>query len=213
MPKAYFPILFIVIAAIELFVIQYDLPYRAITKPLIVISLIAYYIGQMSAAWSSTDTLFLAALVFALGGDILLLWDELFVFGLGSFLIMQLLYILAFKRGTNYYGSREFIYAGILIFFVVLIISQLWSELGSMTLAVLIYSLAICFMSWTAWTRDFTRAGYRLIWIGTVFFIVSDMSIALQTFGGMNLGKLTVMSTYAIAQLLIVLGFVSYRQA
>ena len=52
-----------------------------------------------------------------------------------------------------------------------------------------------------------------MLWIGTVFFIISDMSIAIQTFADLNPGKLTVMITYALAQLLIVLGYLSYRKS
>jgi len=213
MSRGGFIVLFTVLVIFDLSVIQFDLDHRWISKPLIVISLIIFYVWQMKNRWKSADTLITAALAFALGGDILLLWDDLLVYGLGSFLIMQLLYTIAFLRDNNYYGSREYLYGAVLLTILGFILSRLWSNLDGMEIPVLVYSLAISLMSWVAWTRDMRGTGYMLIWIGTMFFIISDMSIAVQTFGSMNLGKLTVMSAYALAQILIVLGFLSYRQS
>jgi len=176
------------------------------------ISLIGYTFYHRKIDLRSIDKLFLCALVAALLGDIFLLRDDLFVWGLLSFLCMQILYILTFIKGKNYYGLREGVFGIGLIVFNFLILRWLWPLLNDMAIPVLVYSCAISIMSWFAWTRDKLSAGYWLIWVGTLLFIISDMTIAIHKFTEVRLGSLTIMATYSIAQLLIVLGYLSFRR-
>ena len=89
-----FDLVFGVLAIIELLFVVYFPEGRVVTKPLIMITLFGYYF--MSS--SSKDRLFMTALFFAFLGDTFLLSDDLFLYGLGSFLVMQLLYAICFYR-------------------------------------------------------------------------------------------------------------------
>ena len=67
---------------------------------------------------------------------------------------------------------------------------------------------AIALMSITAFSREKSNAGYMWIFFGTLLFIVSDTVLGIHQFDvGIDLGKLTVMSTYAFAQYAIVQGY------
>ena len=207
-----FSFLFAALVILDLILGQKAMEWRCLSKPLIMISLLAYSWFHLKKDIQVIDKLFLAALVAAWFGDVFLLWNELFIWGLGSFLIMQLLYILTFVKSRNYYGIREWIYAVCLSIFLYLTLTWLWPELGDMAIPVLVYSVAISTMSWFAWTRDKFSPGYWAIWIGTLLFIISDMTIAIHRFTDVHLGDLTIMSTYCIAQFLIVFGYLSYRR-
>ncbi|MFT6809056.1 MAG: putative membrane protein YhhN [Saprospiraceae bacterium] len=207
-----FSFLFATIVILDLILGQNAVEWRYVSKPLITISLLWYSWFHLKKNIQVIDRLFLAALIAAWFGDVFLLWDDLFVWGLSSFLIMQLLYILTFVKSQNYYGLREWVYAASLSVFLYLTLTWLWPQLGDMAIPVLVYSGAICTMSWFAWTRDKRSSGYWAIWIGTLFFILSDMTIAIHKFTDVHLGDLTIMSTYCIAQFLIVFGYLSYRR-
>lgn len=213
MSQRNFSFLFFLIVVSDLLVGHFYVSLRWVTKPLILLSLIAFYYWDRRRYLQSEDWVFLMALVAALLGDILLIADDLFIGGLVSFLLMQLLYINIFTSGDNFYGRREYLMGGALILFLFLILSWLWPHLGAMSLPVLIYSCAICLMSWLAWTRDFLSRGYTMIWIGTLFFIASDMTIAIHRFTQVYFGSMTVMATYCLAQYLIVIGYLTYRHS
>lgn len=89
---------------------------------------------------------------------------------------------------------------------------MLWPELGDLKIPVLVYMTAIGGMSWTAFIRQSSIPGYKFVFAGTIFFIVSDAVLAIHQFEtGLNLGKLTVMTTYGLAQFLIVTGMIKAR--
>ncbi len=71
---------------------------RIYSKPLIITSLIIYFYKiTKPISWTLLSKATMGALVFSLLGDILLLWSNLFIYGLGAFFIAQVCYIIAFK--------------------------------------------------------------------------------------------------------------------
>lgn len=213
MPALQFLPVYLIVVIADLIIGLYYPDARWLSKPLIMISLGAHYWYSLRQQWKQIDFVFLLAIAAAWLGDVLLIRNDLFLYGLGSFLLMQGLYIVTFTRHKNYYGRREIIYGVGLAFFLLAILGYLWPQLGDMAMPVLVYSGAISTMSWFAWTRDLTRAGYQWIWTGTIFFIISDMTIAIHQFTEIRLGALTVMITYTIAQYLIVSGHIAYRKS
>jgi uncharacterized membrane protein YhhN len=207
-----FLILFTLIGIADLAALSWYEAYRFFTKPLIMICLIGYFLWETKAVESKRPVyIFLFALIFAWLGDCFLLGTDYFIYGLLSFLIMQILYTKSFLIGRNYHGKRELFFALILLTFTICINSVLWPHVAAMRIPVIIYTLAIAVMSYVAYTRDFTQVGYQTIWIGTLFFVVSDSVLSINLFlGAVPLGGLIVMSTYIVAQYLITTGFVSY---
>ena len=207
-----FVTLFLVLSLFEMLVIILNLPLRWASKPLIMISLIIYF-------WYSTKKvqgtrlrqIFLAALVFALLGDIFLLVESWFVFGLGSFLIMQALYAFCFLKSPGIERKRIWLVSITLIAVLIFMNVILWPYLGDLGGAVLVYTLAITFMTWTAFVRPSGVIRYTYVCLGAILFLISDSIIALNQFHpSVHIADWSVMATYIPAQLLIVLGYQGY---
>ena len=79
----------------------------AVTKPTLLISLIAFYMQKGFKTLLYPQKLFLFGLFFSLLGDVLLIGEDYFIFGLGAFLIAQLAYTFAFYRSN--YGQKGLI--------------------------------------------------------------------------------------------------------
>lgn len=160
--------------------------------------------------WS---TLF--AILFSLAGDILLLpVVDLFLPGLISFLIAHLLYIFCFFRIDSRPLGVPFIRRHPWAIFLMILYGgwmflQLRQGAGELAWAVLIYVLAINTMLLTALNREgaVPPGSYRLVAFGAVLFVVSDSVLAWDRFvHPVNLSSLWIISSYALAQLLIITG-------
>lgn len=155
---------------------------------------------------------FLMAMIFALLGDVFLMFsdDTSFMIGLIAFLLMQLFYIFEFKKDIKKYSKRQinfllgFIIVGLLIYFM------MSNHLYTLKWPVLIYVLAITTMGAMAWSRNKDIPGYQLVGIGALFFIFSDMWLAFGKFDIIHtsIDRLIVIVSYMIAQYLIVRGII-----
>ena len=78
-----------------------------------------------------------------------------------------------------------------------------------MQIPVVAYCIIITMMGIMAGSRQtITKFSYGLVLMGAILFIISDALIAFDKFySPIAMPSLFVMSTYGIAQLLIVLGF------
>jgi uncharacterized membrane protein YhhN len=138
--------------------------------------------------------------------------DRLFIFGLASFLIAHLLYIVLFARNRpepRINGSQKML-AVLLVIFSASMFVWLWPNLGDMRLAVVVYLCAITGMGVTA-----LLAGFRAPWVtlGAMLFIVSDSMIAVSKFKSpIEYGNYLIWATYYIGQLFIALGYIREKQ-
>ena len=147
----------------------------------------------------------IAGLIFSLVRDILLMLPlDLFIAGLISFLIAQLIYTYAFRSGRsfrfNLIAILPFAIYGVLIFVILL------PGLNGMAVPVAAYVLVIMMMAWQAWDQwDDKRARWALLaFIGAVLFVVSDSILALNRFGEPFLAaRALTLITYYSAQWLI----------
>lgn len=181
--------------------------YRVVSKPMIMASLIGFYISSAK----KQSNAFLLAMIFALFGDIFLMFngEEFFLIGLSCFLVMQLLYTITFlKDRVN--DILLMIYRSLPIMFVsIAVITYLWDGLGEMRIPVAIYTAAITMMVISALIRRSNVKWYLPVVAGVLLFMVSDALIALSKFGPSFSGiEYGVMATYMIAQYLIVRGMV-----
>ncbi|NAY91817.1 lysoplasmalogenase [Muricauda sp. JGD-17] len=124
----------------------------------------------------------LAALIFCLMGDILLLWETYFVLGLASFLMAHIFFTTAFIRleGFQFKGLSLFVLLaiGLGVFF------WLKPDLEKLLLPVGIYILVIVFMAWQGTSLYFARnkKNYARIGIAVLLFMFSDTLIAIDKF-------------------------------
>lgn len=186
------------------------------TKPLLMPALmICFSINRARYKGPLSKWIFLA-LGFSLGGDVLLMFQdqmqEFFLFGLSSFLLAHICYIIFYHQlrvSEGIRGKAWFLlpvtlyYAGLMVW--------LSPGLGDMATPVRIYGLVISFMLVMALHMLYLRkkeAG-RFLLAGALFFVLSDSLLAIHQFHSrFPLAAAAVMSTYGLAQYLIVRGAV-----
>jgi uncharacterized membrane protein YhhN len=204
----YFTIFYMLIIAANILVLYQFTEYRSVAKPMIVTSLLGFYITNAQKQSNS----FTMALIFALLGDIFLMIESesFFMLGLGSFLLMQILYIVEFLKDKTVFSTHTVLtYAGLDILGL-LFLYILWPHLGGLQWPVAFYVLAICSMVATAISRQRNVRWYGAVIVGVFLFFISDAWIALTKFGVItdHISDIVIMTTYMAAQYLIVRGMV-----
>jgi uncharacterized membrane protein YhhN len=203
------------------FVLEGNSQMRYFSKPLIVLGLIMYFyrITRPIAATLLTKSI-LAALIFSLLGDILLLWHHLFIYGLGAFMMAHICYIIGFRvaqttsiRLDQINFVKLFIYNLPIYLAAVFVFYLINPGLGSMKIPVVFYIVVIIGMVTTARDRfkKCNSASFWQVFIGAILFFFSDGTLAINRFFvEFPESGIIVMGTYALAQLLIVMGVRSF---
>lgn len=155
-------------------------------------------------------------LVFSAIGDCCLVWPEFFLHGIGAFAVAHLLYSLTFLSG--HYSPESSSSLNKFLYLVLFLVgggfyTYLYPFLQKAPDSELIvpgvggYILLITVMGALA-----LRTRHTATLLGSLFFMLSDVSLALQVFKAIppvEHGHLVVMVTYYLAQLLIAVGDVS----
>jgi alkylglycerol monooxygenase len=155
------------------------------------------------------------ALIASLAGDVFLMVPGYFIPGLLSFLCAHLAYIVAFKKGLPWFPGRRAL--AITLGFGVLMYGVLW--MGGLPAAlrapVAAYVAVIALMAAQAMGRAVVLGtpGVRWVAVGAGFFMLSDTLLALNKFvTPLPLAQLWVLTTYYLAQVLIVRGVLADAQ-
>lgn len=217
--------LFLIVSILDiLFTANGQMEYRYFSKPLIIVMLWAYYyFSSKAASGSLLRKSISAALIFSWMGDVLLLFPNLFLYGLGAFLMAHICYIIGFKvaqKNPFAIGQVNFIR----LFFLNLPIYILAAftyylirgGLGEMKIPVIIYLIVIVMMATTARERYLkTNSGsFWQVMIGAILFLISDAVLAVNMFfTSFAESGVIVMGTYITAQLLIVKGVLAHSES
>lgn len=123
-------------------------------------------------------------LIFSLVGDVLLAWPgDLFVFGLGAFLLAHLAYLKAYLSDCRRPALLPLALAlGIGAVLLGILVSN---GLGPLLVPVIVYGLAISAMLWRALARLGTGVPKRSAWLaaaGALAFVFSDSLIGINRF-------------------------------
>ena len=177
----------------------------------------------------STYKLIYAALFFSWLGDIFLMFPRngndssaklLFIFGLISFLIAHINYSIYFinevkdKTKVTLLVGKPYLILPFCVFGIVLL-SILYPSLGVMKLPVTCYTIIIMLMAMTAFNRKnlVNSTSFLLVFIGALIFVVSDSCIAINVFyKPFEFARIAIMSTYTIAQFLIIYGVIKANE-
>lgn len=187
---------------------------QTICKPLIIPALVGYFFSQVKNNSSGLKKWIALALLFSLGGDVLLMFqsknDMFFLLGLSSFLIAHLFYIIFFHkvRVQEQVKSKISLLAIVVIYYLGLII-LLSPHLGSMAIPVRIYGIVISFMFMLALHMLFIQNKQAGKWmmLGALLFVLSDSVLAINKFyQPFEQAGIIIMLTYGFAQLFIVEG-------
>ncbi len=176
--------LLVLLAAAAIAADPLALPWLAyVAKPAATLTVIAVAARTPDPVTPRYRALVTAGLVASLAGDVLLMLpQDLFVPGLGAFLVAHLFYINAFA-GTGG-GARGWGAFGAVALVAAVILAVLWPTLGAMRLPVAAYVSVIATMAWQALARRGTRrdAGAAMAAAGAVLFMASDAAIAVARF-------------------------------
>jgi uncharacterized membrane protein YhhN len=160
----------------------------------------------------------LAALFFSLGGDVLLLFQSpsqpnFFIYGLVSFLIAHIFYIIVFNiiRKRNEMAIKPILLLPIALYYAGLIY-LLFPHLGALQIPVMVYGIVISTMLFIGLHLLYKKnAANQSIVIGAILFISSDSLLAIDKFyQPFSFAGILIMLTYAMAQYFIVKGMIYY---
>jgi uncharacterized membrane protein YhhN len=196
--------------------------FELVLKGLIIPVLIVIFTVNMRPYLSRIQILFLAALFFSWAGDVILeltqMNGNMFIFGLVSFLLAHIMYLLVFllTPGKNVIlNKRVSLLIPVLVYGAGLLY-YLYDDLNEMRIPVIIYTCVILTMLSAALNRidKVNRSSYWFTLSGAVLFVISDSAIAINKFSHtFNHSSAVIMTTYIIAQFLIVTGYIrQYRK-
>ncbi|MFC1876531.1 lysoplasmalogenase [Thermodesulfobacteriota bacterium] len=155
-------------------------------------------------------TLFIIiGLLFCLGGDVFLALpqDRMFLFGLVSFLLGHVCYVIGFIWIA---GPSSMTLIGVIITMVLGVLVYLWLKphLGTMKIPVIAYILVISFMFIGAWSvlgmPQQPIVARLLVFVGAASFYLSDIFVARDRFLKTDfINRLLGLPLYYLAQFMI----------
>ncbi|MEX0596767.1 MAG: lysoplasmalogenase, partial [Candidatus Paceibacterota bacterium] len=197
-----------------------------IFKPMLM-PILAWWYYKETKLESKFDKIIMASLFFSWWGDNFLMpaifkTDINFLFGLASFLIAHVLYILAFLK-TNIeapsiikkkpYFMIPFVLYGILL--LKTLFAENVDDFAKMSIPVVVYATVIMIMVISALNRQgqVVPASFKWVLIGALMFMASDSFIALSRFTYLfddhqGLSRMLIMPLYIVGQYFIVKGCV-----
>ncbi len=184
------PILAVFVFALILFNFKGNRKGVYITKPIATLLVIAAALLSLTIPETTRQytILIVVGLIFCLGGDVALMFmdsKKAFLIGLILFLLGHVIYAVTFLM----YGGApgEIIWIGlILLIFVALFYTYLYSGLGKMkvpvALYVLIISAMVTFATATLFSGIVPKTTAWLITLGSILFLISDVVLAINRF-------------------------------
>ena len=208
-------ILFIIVTGIHLYAsLRQDKKLRAVTKPFILLTLLAFYC--LSA--KPVMLFVVLALIFSWLGDVLLIPAGVKWFTVGgiSFMVSHLFFILSYAKLTDFSQVNRaamVILPFIFICSTVIIFKYLKPHLPkALFYPMFFYLLLNGAMNCFAWFRSMSAGGTAAVitTVGALMFYVSDCSLFFVRFDKNSRLKthFLVMLTYSLGELLIVLGLI-----
>jgi len=213
-----FLIIFFIVAIVEVYSEYKDnTKIEFSTKPLLMPLLILFYIFGVieGASIAQVDWLIVGALIGGWAGDVLLMQkdqEKWFLFGMVAFLINQIFYIISFLLSisniTNF-NAWGFYLLGPVLLILIFMVPRFIKKAGEMKIPVVVYLVAILLMHISAILRlaEFQGLPFILVYIGSISFIFSDATIAVNKWDKeITQGRPIIMTTYLLAQFYITLG-------
>lgn len=188
-----------------------------VAKALIIPVLMILFFVNINPFTGRLHIFMIAGLLFSWAGDVVLELsknnDSLFIVGLVCFLLAHIMYLIVFflTPGKNsILNNRFYLLIPVLIYGVILV-SCLYADLAGMRLPVILYTIVILSMLAGALNRieKVKKVSFYLVLAGAILFVISDSVIAFNKFvHQFDSSGIVIMSTYVIAQYLIVAGYI-----
>ena len=213
-PQKTFSIIFFALIIFELITNHFSSlhPLHYIAKPLLVLALLVFFIKQSIKLHKNIRILTSIALICSLFGDVFLMFDDqnqlFFILGLVAFLIAHIFYVFVFLKHKNP-QKKPFFFIAILVLYAFTLFYFIKPNLDDLLIPVVVYMLVILSMATTAFMRHqkVNSLSFKFVLFGAFFFLISDSLLSLNLFyKPLPLANISIMTTYAIAQYLIVIG-------
>ena len=192
--------IFISVSIATFFSYSDNLFWYAIFKPITTLLIIALSIIIYKKQKTRYTILIITALLFALIGDILLIGEDYFVFGLAAFLLAHILFTIAFLSVKKFFTKP--IYLAILLSIGGAYYYFLYPHLEGYQIPVIIYLLTIVIMNWQALSlsRDQKQNNIQLLGVAALLFSFSDGVIAYDKFvEPLSYSSILILPTYWLA--------------
>lgn len=221
-------ILYFISGFVTIYAENADLPRMVMyVSKVMLMPLLALYLYHHTKSLKEYRLIYLA-LFFSWWGDIFLMFPRdkespnaelLFIGGLVSFLIGHVNYIIHFLREVKQKKSATIVvqnpmYVIPFLIYIAIFLGVLFPHLQTMKAPVTVYGTVITLMAIAAFNRKLqvNKASYIMVFVGAVLFVFSDSCIAVNVFyQPFEAARVVIMSTYIIAQYLIVRGIIAAR--
>ena len=187
-----------------------NLFWYAIFKPittLLIITLSIIIYKKQKTRYTLFTTI---ALLFALIGDILLIGDQYFIFGLGAFLFAHIFFTIAFSTVKKFFTKPT--YLAILLSIGGVYYYFLFPHLEGYQIPVIVYLLTIVIMNWQAisLSTDKKQNNIQMLGVAALLFSFSDGVIAYDKFvEPLTYSSILILPTYWMA--ISIFTFMGYR--
>jgi len=213
-----FTILYFIVLFVTIALSIYGSSLEAITKPLVTLSLMYWLIkNRLLVANKNIFFTSLLALICSLIGDELLVFDSyhpmLFIAGLISFLVAHIAYSKTLSNHRNHQLNffNSFMISLSLVGLVIALLLNYHLE-NQLKIPVFLYIIVILTMANYAYLRKnvIDPFHWRLGVLGAISFVISDLLLAINAFiTPLYAANFLVMSTYGIAQFLLIKSIIS----
>ena len=188
-----------------------------LAKPGALFFLLLWVLTELPRPMTTAGSLFAAGLLFSLLGDVLLLLPRRgFLPGLLAFLVAHLAYSAAFNLHRQPPLLPGALLAAAALGLAALLIGRLAAALhgrpaARLLPALAVYGFVLAVMLWSTvgrlWTAAWPASAAAAVAAGGILFFVSDSLLAWNRFvRPRRLGRLPVMITYHLAQVLLSIG-------
>ena len=219
MNKKIYLFLYVVLMILNMLDSIHLISIKVITKPLLMTILMIYVYHYKRE--NKNLNLLITALLFALLGDIFLIHLDImsfFILGLGSFLVVHICYIVlflkSFKKINQHCDKLMNLFRIIIILLSLVFYTVMYKYFGSLLIPSTLYMIVIMimFLSGTFRNKNYHSNNYFSVVLGCTCFLLSDASLTISKFySHFYLDELLIITTYMVAQMLIVFGLVTEK--
>ena len=213
--KLYFFILFFSILILDIFVkLNFEsIPYRLISKPLVILSLFSFFLINNKTELKK-DYIIIALLSFFIG-DFFLIFDyinTLYITGIIFFIVGKLCYAKRFSNQQDFKIIRLLPFLIMCFAYMIFIMMLVLDNLGIFFLPSLVYLYSCLLVLLFAYLRKgvVNKKSYILVLIGVTITILCDSITLIQSFYYKDFPfyKIAIMLFYGISQYFIITGLV-----
>jgi uncharacterized membrane protein YhhN len=175
-----------------------------LSKPLLLLSLLAFVLHAWGTTAITHKQLLIRALAFSLLGDVFLMFSgQWFFWGLGAFLLAQTQYLMLFLKFRKPLALADGLILMLLLGIGGVVLWPLTLPDATWMAAVYGYALVLILMVWSTWLMRHlaSKTIFFSLISGAILFLISDALLAQQLFDvATPTQKIAVMFTYGLAQ-------------